>query len=276
MNLLKEHTKTKHSLTDVERKIIKQQNLLVKAEISLLKCQICNDSVKDLDHLQKHLINAHDVNFVSLEHLFVPFKIQDGGLSCQICFENFNQFRVLNIHMNRHYQKHICDKCGAGFNSLMFLNLHKTRLHRELKCVKCNIDFKNKSGLKNHEIKIHDVKYIKKKRFPCPLCNERFFQEYLKVDHLVKRHGLVKPEFKCRFCSKSFITKSLVNNHTKFVHFKEKIHECNVCHNYFYTRTDLKRHKNIHTGKKVSCDNCSNLFASKESLRRHSKRCHSE
>ncbi|KAJ0170021.1 hypothetical protein K1T71_014627 [Dendrolimus kikuchii] len=275
MNLLKEHTYTEHSLTDIERKMIKQQNLLVKVEISLLKCKICDKNLSDLDNLKNHLHNAHNVEFPSLEHLFVPFKIQDGGLTCQICYENFKLFRVLNIHMNKHYQKHICDKCGAGFSSLIFLNLHRTRLHRPFKCGRCKLDFKNKVDRKNHEIKAHNIQHERKKRFPCPFCDERFFQESAKVQHLVQKHDFEKPEFKCEFCSKSFITKSLVNNHTKYAHLKEKSHECDLCHSYFYSRSDLGRHKGTHVdGKKFSCNTCSSLFSSKESLRRHIKRSH--
>ncbi|XP_026743924.1 zinc finger protein 33B-like isoform X2 [Trichoplusia ni] len=273
VDALREHTNT-HTLKSIEKKIIDQQNRLVKVEISILNCKLCNQSIDDLNLLRTHLIDEHNLNFELEEDLLVPFKI-GGELSCQLCKEKFTVFRLLNIHMNKHFRKQVCHICGAGFSNLVFLNLHKTRSHKPLKCRQCDVTFANKADKKNHEVNVHGIKFERRLRFPCPYCSERFFQENFRVLHLVEKHGLKKPEYKCDICCKVFVTKSLCNNHFRNVHLKEKSHECDICHNLFYTKSDVSRHKITHTGeKKFSCVMCNNPFASKDSLRRHMKRTH--
>ncbi|XP_049883333.1 zinc finger protein 41-like [Pectinophora gossypiella] len=273
MNLLREHTHSQHSLENIEKKIIVQQNRLVKVEISVLYCKICGNQMDNLTNLRNHL-RSHNIKFELDEDLLVPFKIGVGNLQCQICAQNFTMFRLLNMHMNKHYQKQVCHICGAGFSNLVFLNLHKTRSHRPLACKECDLVFKNKIDKKDHDVKVHNLKIEKKLRFPCPYCQDRFSQENFRVQHLVEKHGMLRPEHKCGMCSKVFITKSLCNNHVKNVHLKEKNHECDVCHHFFYTKSDVSRHRVTHTGEKLSCSLCNNLFASKDSLRRHMKRTH--
>lgn len=268
--MLRNHTDS-HTLQDIQKKIISQQNRLVKVEVSILNCKLCDRQLTDLDNLKEHLLE-HNIEVT--DHLLVPFKIENK-LKCQICSEPFTLFRLLNIHMNKHYQKHVCYICGAGFSNLVFLNLHRTRSHRPIKCQKCNVTFVSRSEKKQHDKEFHGIKFERKYRFPCPFCQERFFQENLKVKHMVDQHGLKKPEFCCQFCSKSFITRSLVNNHVKVVHMKERNHECHECHSFFYTKSDVARHRMSHTGEKNHvCSLCSNPFASKDSLRRHMKRTH--
>lgn len=274
MNNLREHTNKYHTLENIEKKIILQQNRLVKVEVSTLFCKICGSVIDSWFSLRGHL-KSHGVQFDLEEDLLVPFKIDPGNLRCQICSENFTVFRLLNIHMNKHFQKQVCHICGAGFSNLVFLNLHKTRSHRPFDCKQCDLIFKNKIDKKEHDISVHAKKFERKLRFPCPYCPERFFQENFRVKHLVDKHGMMKPEFKCTMCTKVFITKSLCNNHIKNVHMKEKNHECDICHHLFYTKSDVLRHRVTHTGeKKFSCSLCNNLFATKDSLRRHIKRTH--
>lgn len=275
MDMLKEHTKRKHSIRSIERKIIEQQNRLIKTEISIMKCNICDESMMDLKCLQQHLVNVHKVEFLSPEHLLVPFKIRDGGMTCQICFENFYLFRHLTIHVNKHFQEYVCDICGTIFSSAVFFNLHKSKLHKPVKCKLCVMTFKSRRVRTRHEIQVHKLKQAPRKRFPCSRCDERFVQESARALHLVEQHGLKKPEYKCSFCDKVFLTRGLVNNHIKYVHLKERVHECGLCHSLFYTKSDLRRHRNSHGGEKnYHCHICDYLFASKDSLNRHHKKIH--
>ncbi|XP_030033883.2 zinc finger protein 585B isoform X2 [Manduca sexta] len=271
---LREHNTT-HDIETIEKKIITQQNRLVKVEVSNICCKLCNEKIDNLKTLKNHLSTEHDVAFVSKEHLLVPFRLQNGELRCQICLEGFRVFRLLNIHMNKHFQKHVCHICGAGFSNLVFLNLHRFRSHKPFKCQQCDVIFTSKAEKKSHEVSVHGVKFERKLRFPCPYCSERFFQENYRVLHLVEKHGMTKPNYNCNICPKTFITRSLLNNHIKNVHKKERNHPCEVCHNLFYTKSDLTRHKVVHTGeKKYSCNVCKNNFVSKDTLRRHIKRTH--
>ncbi|CAG9789585.1 unnamed protein product [Diatraea saccharalis] len=273
LNSLKDHTNSQHAIEDIEKKIILQQNRLVKVEVSSILCKLCTKQLNSLTDLRQHL-KEHGLRFVPEEDLLVPFKI-NGQLQCQLCSENFSVFRLLNIHMNKHFQKQVCHICGTGFSNLVFLNLHKTRSHRPLTCKQCDLVFKSRSEKRSHDVNVHGVKFERKLRFPCPYCQERFFQENFRVQHLVEKHGMKKPEHKCSVCAKVFITKSLCNNHIKSVHMKEKSHECDICHNLFYTKSDVMRHRVTHTGeKKYACSVCNSPFATKDSLRRHMKRTH--
>lgn len=275
LRALRDHSAT-HSLAALEKKIIHQQNRLVKVDISILHCKLCGETLQDLPGLKRHLIERHQLEFSLKEDLLVPFRLDSDDFQCQICAETFSVFRHLNIHMNKHFQKQVCHVCGAGFANLVYLNLHKSRAHRALKCNECQIEFASKVDKKQHEIKVHNVKFERKLRFPCPFCGERYFQEHLRVLHLVEKHGLEKPEHSCSICGKVYVTKSLRNNHLKNVHMKQKNKECDVCRSRFYTNSDLNRHKVTHTGEKnFSCKSCNNLYATKDSLNRHVKRTHS-
>ncbi|CAK1554427.1 unnamed protein product [Leptosia nina] len=274
-NELRLHTNNEHNIQDIEKVIISQQNKLLKVEISVLKCKRCNLTLTDLNDLYNHLI-LHEFSLNIKDNLLIPFKIESSGLECQICSQTFNMFRLLNIHVNQHFQNHVCHICGAGFTNLVFLNLHKTRNHRPFNCNECKIEFKCRSDKRKHDVTSHNVKFERKPRFPCPYCSERFYQENFRVLHLVEKHGLEKPEHRCAICCKTFVTRSLLNNHMRYVHLKEKNQECDLCDSVFYTKSDVARHRVTHTGeKKFLCNLCNNPFATKDSLRRHARRTHS-
>ncbi|XP_026489396.2 zinc finger protein 454-like [Vanessa tameamea] len=272
---LRDHSNKEHSIQNIEKKIITQQNRLLKVEISSLSCKKCKEKLNTINDLRQHLIKNHEIKFDIEEDLLIPFKIQTEGLKCQMCSETFRKFRLLNMHVNKHFKNHVCHICGASFTNLVFLNLHKTRSHKTFNCNECDITFPNRTDKKTHDRIEHNVKFERKLRFPCPYCDERFFQENFKVQHLVEKHGMLKPEYKCSLCVKVFITKSLCNNHVKNVHMKEKKHECAICHNLFYTKSDVTRHRVTHTReKKFSCSLCNSPFSTRDSLRRHMKRTH--
>ncbi|CAG5057391.1 unnamed protein product [Parnassius apollo] len=274
LNALRQHSE-EHTLQEIEEKIIAQQNRMVKVDVSQIICKLCKKQLQDLPDLRKHLTEAHKIRFEIEDDLLVPFKIDAQSLQCQLCSKPFDSFRLLNMHMNKHYQNHVCHICGATFSTLVFLNLHKTRSHRSWLCKECDVVFVSKADKKRHDVSVHKVKFERKLRFPCQHCGERFFQENYRAQHLVEKHGMQKPEYKCEFCGKVFITRSLCNNHVKNVHQKKKNHQCDICRQLFYTRSDVARHRVTHTKEKnFSCESCNSLFATKDSLRRHMKRTH--
>lgn len=269
---LRLHTEI-HTLKELDEKIIRQQNRMVKVDITQLFCKLCEKQLNNLIELRHHLKN-HNIQFYLNDDLLMPFKI-NRHLQCQLCNETFDSFRPLNIHMNKHYKKHICSICGTTYSNSVLLTLHKSRSHRIWRCKNCDITFPSNAEKQRHDISIHKKEIVKKFRFPCKYCQQRFSQENIRTQHLVDAHGLPKPEHKCQVCSKVFITRSLRNNHVKNVHQKEKNIECDICHRLFYAKSDVTRHKVTHTKEKqVSCEACDTLFATKDSLRKHVKRIH--
>uniref|UniRef100_A0A2A4JJ58 C2H2-type domain-containing protein n=1 Tax=Heliothis virescens TaxID=7102 RepID=A0A2A4JJ58_HELVI len=95
VTLLREHTDKQHSLKAIEKKIIDQQNRLVKVEISVLKCTICGENLQSLTTLRDHLIEAHNIIFELKEDLGVK------NFSCALCNNPFASKDSLRRHMKR-------------------------------------------------------------------------------------------------------------------------------------------------------------------------------
>lgn len=171
MSQLREHS-SKHALSEYEARIISQQNRLIKAEVSQLACKLCKAEFPILSELFEHLAAAHSIPFQGDDHLLVPFKITTP-LSCQLCGEVYDSFRLLNVHVNRHYTRHVCDACGTTFSSRAFLNLHRSRSHREWRCEKCALAFETRLEKTNHDRGVHGAN-SSRERFPCPKCELRW------------------------------------------------------------------------------------------------------
>ncbi|XP_047541828.1 zinc finger protein 62-like [Vanessa atalanta] len=271
MSDLRSHTKIHSNTNDRGSKINLKGYSSKNADISSLSCNLCYQACNDLSVLKQHLINKHSIEFASAEHMFVPFKLENG-FKCVTCGEDFNSFVRLSTHMNKHSTNNVCEKCGTFFINRLSLRAHLQSVHREKKCTMCLAKFeKNYTKVKHMRI-VHNVGAIRRY---CTICGKDFKHSYKLLEHKIKEHGAQRLTSNCKECGKTFLSPQNLKIHIRSVHVKERNYQCNVCGMRFFTKADEKRHGRKHEDVKMfSCSYCEGKFKSKDSWRRHLKRIH--
>uniref|UniRef100_A0A1B6EGH4 C2H2-type domain-containing protein n=1 Tax=Clastoptera arizonana TaxID=38151 RepID=A0A1B6EGH4_9HEMI len=131
---------------------------------------------------------------------------------------------VITLHKGESEKKFSCDECGKGFANKYVLNTHKYfhKNIRPFKCDYCPKSFKTKGQARTHQIR-HRTRekneFVKREnesttqlnKVRCDFCGELFVNKYVLETHK-KYHSGVRP-YNCRYCSKSFKTKSHVKVH---------------------------------------------------------------
>lgn len=264
----KKHMK-KHNFEEVKKEI-ENKHLYHKVEVSSIKCSICKQLINFME-LKTHL-RAHNITFHLEEDLLIPFLLQNS-LQCAVCDEKFQVFHALNVHMNRHYQNHICTLCGQTFvNENSFKN-HVDRHNKVYKCKKCDLLFDTEHQREKHNVKIHK----NRPKRVCAYCPVRFKSHYSRLLHMIKEHDHKKPEYKCPSCDKTFLRQFLVNSHVRKFHMKERRYECSVCSQKFFGLFDMNQHFEIHEGrKKFPCTFCSKSYSRKWTLNDHVSKMHKD
>ncbi|XP_063295863.1 zinc finger protein 501-like [Pelobates fuscus] len=85
---------------------------------------------------------------------------------------------------------------------------------------------------------------------------------------------VVKEEFNCSECAKSYVNKSCLDRHQK-KHCEKALHKCSQCGKCFSLKFHLLRHKRSHAVKKpFSCNDCGKCFSDSSTLLKH-QRIHS-
>ncbi|XP_026313945.1 zinc finger protein 14-like [Hyposmocoma kahamanoa] len=242
-------------------------------DISNLTCKLCSSKLNNLDDLQNHLTQTHNIEFSGSDHMLIPYKLEEG-FRCVLCKENFNTYYRLSIHMNSHYSNHVCEICGASYINRLSLRVHVHSIHKEKKCSVCNLTFSNNYSKIKHMRKVHNRSEAKRY---CLLCNKTFRYTYLLNEHKIQEHGMKRQLSVCQECGKSFLSAVNLRTHMRAVHLKERNHPCQFCGMSFFTSCDQRRHERTHQDVRLfSCTNCEGRFKSKDSLRRHLKRQHAQ
>lgn len=158
-------------------------------------------------------------------------------------------------------------------------------------CKYCSKEFNNRSNFNRHLKNVHKrntrgelIPEIKKRVFPCPLCNKTYATKYRLDCHTkcVHHHSQDdKNKYKCNFCEFSSFFRYNLIRHEKKVHVdgnnsinEKRIWACSLCNSKFSKVFSLRRHERLkHNVFKETCsDNricpiC--LFASSHVKKNH-------
>ena len=166
-----------------------------------------------------------------------------------------------------------CRECGATFKQSGHFNAHK-KIHTGEKpyvCTECDALFRERSHLRKHMI-IHTGE----KPFACKDCGDTFARPGQLKSHTFRKHFSGKMRScQCPDCPAAFFTGSDLKRH-RLIHTGEKPFVCSNCSSAFKTVNELNAHRRIHTGEKPHvCDECSASFAQSSQLKKHKLSKHS-
>ncbi|XP_052745560.1 zinc finger protein 62 homolog isoform X3 [Bicyclus anynana] len=269
-NLLREHSLRDHDAKDYRKELNNRvRDKILKVDVTLLQCRICQVTSSDLNTLKNHLKEHNKEINPEFKDNMIPFKLGGDELQCQICNETFLKFRLLIIHMSQHFNNYSCETCGAVFVSLHLLRRHlQTHKTGNFPCEVCDKVFSNSAKRTMHMRGVH----LKQCPRICPICPERFNSNYQRTKHLRIVHNQTSGLFKCETCGREYDLKYQLLIHMRSVHMQERNQECGICFSRFFSKYCLSRHMMIHTGEKnFKCQVCGRAYARRKNLREHMK-----
>nr|XP_057939807.1 zinc finger protein 1035 isoform X1 [Doryrhamphus excisus]XP_057939808.1 zinc finger protein 1035 isoform X1 [Doryrhamphus excisus] len=236
-------------------------------------------------------------------------RMHKSELQCQVCGRGFMSNFALRNHKHSHGKSrpHRCPKCQLSFTGPSQLAEHMST-HREenFPCDICNQVFLSKSSRAEHR-KTHalsnkapspsrtppqqrkrpfpfesTLEQVKKLKYRCGLCNERF-----KGPEDLSEHGC-KPSkerpYSCLDCDKHFLHPSHLKQHRVVIHQVASETDCEYLCNHCNTPcaslehflSHLKNHENEHTVTDnlpvtLKCKMCKMTFSSKSNLDEHER-----
>ncbi|CAF4888784.1 unnamed protein product [Pieris macdunnoughi] len=241
----------------------------IKLDITELFCNICGESIDNVELLLDHLSKYHSIQiYTDIKNLIVPFKFNSEELQCCICDEKFGAFKVLLAHMNDHIRNYVCEVCDAGFVNVKQLRghaeIHKTGSH---KCEQCGKVFSTMRSCSFHMNRVHRRTFV----YKCGHCSQSFKESRQKQKHQLEVHG-VGAVITCEYCERCFKNQTTYKIHVNRDHLKLRKFACTMCEMRFYKCSDLHDHMVRHTGERVyKCEICQKAFARRKTLREHTR-----
>ncbi|XP_014359581.2 zinc finger protein 28-like isoform X1 [Papilio machaon] len=251
-----------------EYKKARKGEVTLKIDITDLKCTLCDNKIKYIKDLKKHLTIQHNIQFYPINDSIYEFKLKTTQLyNCVLCNSTYETFKTLHQHMNVHYRYYICKICDMGYMNQYSLKAHmKTHDIGTFKCDHCDKIFSTLVKKKFHEKYTHNkaIRYITN----CPHCELSFTSYYQRNRHIFNEHNT--SNYKCNVCDKTFILKSKLTTHIKKNHLMERDHICTVCGKGFFMKRLLNEHMITHNGERIfKCAMCNKAYARKRTLREH-------
>ena len=88
-------------------------------------------------------------------------------------------------------------------------------------------------------------------------------------NHLRREHLMMKEEFPCDECSKTFACRSGLIEHKKVIHREQKL-KCEYCDKTFGSRVVIANHiRIVHHNFRVTCDICDKAYTTAAKLKEH-------
>ena len=243
-------------------------------------CAFCGYIAAYSFNLKEHIMRRHTNE--------KPFK-------CEECPLRFVQNSELTRHKRNRHTKELlykCEVCEERFKSLVLKNMHEDREHDiEVHCKLCNAVFYKKIDLRHHKRTVHGSEQMIKNAFSCDTC----FRVFSSNEQLT-RHKVQHKSHVCVICHLKLATSLDLRSHKRSVHnvntikrnrfakvevnsiltMKDKnTFECNLCHSYFYRRTDFFSHVESDHPELMDkvcpyvCKFCSKKFAARQNLSNH-------
>ncbi|KAH9488167.1 hypothetical protein Btru_064921 [Bulinus truncatus] len=161
-----------------------------------------------------------------------------------------------------------CENCLYETSKEIQLVEHKRRVHltKKFTCEICFKEFGYHKDLRRH-IKCHT-----KAENCCDICGKLYKEVRKLVEHKkIHAEDYIKPEFPCKFCSKSFSTKYVLAYHIKSNHLgMRRSYICPTCGKSFSQKNSYLQHANVHLGiRPYVCEVCGNKFSYEKSLKEH-------
>ncbi|KAJ6648573.1 Zinc finger protein, partial [Pseudolycoriella hygida] len=273
-------------------------------------CDICEQQFRTKRYLGSHMIKHKREIMGINQATNLTCNVKGCGKSFEKkILLNCHQRRVHKIkpEPQEKTQKLTCHKCQKQFVDQFKLDGHIRQVHEGLKpykCPHCEKEFSKTRGYKHHlqfrhsapeEKKVYRCMYadcgkeyylgeslnmhinrihlgIKPKKltqsYVCDQCGLVFNSGSKLKDHRYKHTGVLP--FACKICSKTFITRMVLKNHTMRVHLNHKPFVCPTCGLRKTTHRELKTHLNFHS-KEITypCKECPRVFGSYGGINRH-------
>ena len=261
----------------------KKPKLKKKRKIKQFSCPQCPDTFYYQLNMVKHASKKHG--------LFLPVSLKPGMTRCPFCTEIFNQnspFFLSHLKYSHPEQrdnelcremmerisvmKYICSSCGKDFLTNRALELHTVEVHRShvntVPCEVCGKCFKSRITRDNHVKKTHEKTA---ESHLCGECGKTFNCKRNLVLHTERHHS--NTEFACRDCGAVFRCRKDLNGHVNRKHTERvKTEKCEQCEKEFYSRQELKKHRNVHQSlKPFYCEVCAFKCSRLSNLNTHRK-----
>ncbi|KAJ8704903.1 hypothetical protein PYW08_012223 [Mythimna loreyi] len=239
-----------------------------KRHIRRLECMICRKRYNHMQSAVQHYDEHHAAEGAGIQE----------GYTCRECGFTTTSNRSYRYHMDKHKKKQSCDICGNMFVNSNGLKVHMYTVHKQssrvYKCEQCNKSYRSRSGLEAHQRSAHGT--IDTRAF-CVVCKTHYSTAQGLQHHLNTHSRHVSESdkrFICDECGAKFVTKSNLQVHINWEHFKINTHRCTKCTKIFKSRNALNRHITyVHNKKRPPrnkiCDYCGRAFTTQTILQSH-------
>nr|XP_032526257.1 zinc finger protein 423-like isoform X2 [Danaus plexippus plexippus] len=310
LSSLRYHMKNEHKTSDFKNVFYRAKDNLIKVDITNLTCNICNESIQDIDTLMGHLSREHNkpVKFNSRFGV-LPYKQNASNhWVCVYCQRTYIEFVQFKRHIASHFMNFSCDKCGTTFISDHALRDHR----RQVKCFRTAYKPRNGKVMRprsNAEIILQCSTACPfrtwKSNFNCVFCRVQSNDPSILRSHVATRHEnydvqsafykklgkeflkIDITDLQCKLCFMPItnfenLTYHLMNDHQQPINSDAQlgvlpfrlndgsVWKCTMCPNVFKDFVSLNKHTSEHFQNYV-CDTCGEGFITESAMIAHTK-----
>ena len=190
-------------------------------------------------------------------------------LYCKICNKSYLKSSGLKKHINlKHSQSSslklfICDFDGKTFKLKNLLNSHLKKHQLKIKCELCMAEIQP-IYMKTHIQNVHTEQNVQ-----CPVCQIQL-KSLRSLQSHIKRHNKT---IECELCHKFFGTKTDLKYHKKNFHKNPEFY-CKICGKQFKIKGNFEMHQKVHDKNRLKlfkCQLCDHSTDFKQNLLNHLK-----